>query len=127
MARAPGEQLAGGVLTAAVTRLGGAVRRTAGARAPALHARPARSPGLGADPSPRPLGLDLESGTEVVSYVAGTVPSGGASTPYVWSEHTLTAVARLIRVFHDASASFAPPPEARWQQAAADPAGGDVI
>jgi hypothetical protein len=68
----------------------------------------------GFDGAPRPLGYD-EQGREVLSFVPG---------PVTWPDHfglldadaPLRRVARLIRDFHDASASFVAPPGARWRQ-----------
>jgi aminoglycoside phosphotransferase (APT) family kinase protein len=71
--------------------------------------------------------LDREAGTEEVTFLDGTVPSGGASPDYLWQDDALTAVAKLIRRFHDAAATFTQPPGAIWQQTAACPSGGDVI
>ncbi len=127
MASLPEEPLAGGFLTASVTRRGDAVHRSAGLWSPAVHTWLAHLAETGLDIGPRPLGLDLAAGTEAVSYLAGTVLSGGASTPYLWSEDTLHTVACLIRRFHDASVSFISPPDAAWQHTAAYPNGGDVI
>jgi Phosphotransferase enzyme family len=121
------EQLTGGFLTSSVTRSGNLVRRSAGAWSPAVHAWLAHLADAEIDLAPRPLSLDLAAGTEGVTYIGGTVPSGGASPPFLWRDETLTAVAELIRRFHDAAASFTPPADAAWQRTAAYPAGGDVI
>jgi Phosphotransferase enzyme family len=120
-------QLTGGFITALVKRVGNTVHRTAGPWSPAVHAWLAHLANAGLDVGPRPLGLDLAAGTEIVSYLDGAVLSGGLSTPYLWSESTLTAVACLIRRFHDAAAAFNPPTDAAWQFTAAHPDGGDVI
>lgn len=119
------QQLTGGFLTGSVTRSGATVRRSAGHWTPAVHAWLAHLDKRGIDVAPRPLRLD--SGVEVVSYLDGTVPSGGASPPYLWSNDTLTAVARLIRRFHDASTDFTAPPGANWHMTGAYPDAGEVI
>ncbi len=121
------QQLIGGFLTGSVTRRGDTVRRSAGHWSPAVHAWLAHLDERGIDVAPRPLRLDSGSGVEVVSYLNGTVPSGGASPPYLWSNNSLTTVARLIRRFHDASADFTAPRGADWQTTGAYPGGGEVI
>lgn len=124
----PTEQpLTGGFITSSVTRSGGTVRRSAGPWSPAVHAWLAHLADTGIGAAPRPVRLDLDAGTEELTYVEGTVLSGGASPAYLWRDDTLTALARLIRRFHDAAASFTPPAGAAWQQTAAYPGGGDVI
>jgi hypothetical protein len=123
----PEEALTGGFITSSVTRTGDIVRRRAGPWSPAIHAWLAHLADAGVDVAPRPVGLDLEAATEEVTYIRGTVLSGGNSPPYLWRDDTLTAIARLVRSFHDAAATFTPPPGARWQQAVAYPEGGDVV
>lgn len=121
------EPLTSGFHTASVVRCGDTVRRTAGPWSPAVHAWLAHLAKLGLDVGPRPLSLELATGTEVLSYVDGTVIPGGTATPYLWSGDTLVAIARLIRRFHDASTSFSLPPGVVWQSTVAYPGGGDVI
>jgi Phosphotransferase enzyme family len=121
------QELAGGFLTSSVTRAGDTVSRTAGPWSPAVHAWLAHLAATGVSLAPRPMRLDPETGVEVVSYLDGTVLSGGASPPYLWTDDTLAAVARLVRRFHDAAAGFTPPPSAQWQRTAAFPPGGEVI
>lgn len=75
------QQLTGGFLTGSVTRSGDTVRRSVGHWSPAVHAWLAHLDVRGIDVAPRPLRLDSATGVEVVSYVDGTVPSGGASPP----------------------------------------------
>ena len=120
------ETLTGGFITSSVTRSGNTVRRSAGPWSPAVHAwlahwrmpgpvsRPGRAPGPGA-------------GIEEVTYIEGTALSGGASPGYLWRDDTLAGLARLVRRFHDAAASFTPPADAAWQQTAAFPGGGEVM
>jgi hypothetical protein len=121
------EPLTGGFITSSVTRSGSNVRRSAGPWSPAVHAWLAHLARAGINVAPRPVRLDLDAGTEELTYIDGTVLSGGAAPPYLWRDGTLTALARLIRRFHDAAATFTPPSGAAWQQTAAHPAGGDVI
>ncbi len=121
------QRLTGGFLTSSVTRSGDTVRRSAGHWSPAVHAWLAHLDERGIDVAPHPLRFDSATGVEVVSYLDGTVPSGGACPPDLWSDDTLTVVARLIRRFHDASADFTAPPGANWQTTGAYPGGGEVI
>lgn len=105
--------LSGGNVNGQVVRVGDTVRRAAGPWTPAVHALLAHLHDVGFDGAPRPLGVD-EQGREVLSFVPGTV---------AWPDHfhlfddaaALRRVGRLIRDFHDAVASFVPPPDARWQ------------
>jgi hypothetical protein len=121
------EPLTGGFITSSVTRSGSNVRRSGGPWSPAVHAWLAHLAHAGINVAPRPVRLDLDAGTEELTYIDGTVLSGGASPPYLWRDGTLTALARLIRRFHDAATSFSPPAGAAWQRTAAFPGGGDVI
>ncbi|MGH3830163.1 MAG: phosphotransferase enzyme family protein [Pseudonocardiaceae bacterium] len=121
------QQLTGGFITSSVTRRGDTVRRTPGPWSPAVHTWLAHLAAYGETLAPHPLGLDEAHRVEVLSYLDGTVPSGGASPPYLWREETLSTVARLIRRFHDASVDFTPPAEARWQPTGAYPDGGEVM
>jgi Ser/Thr protein kinase RdoA (MazF antagonist) len=92
-----------------------------------VHAWLAHLADAGINVAPKPVRIDTSAGVEEVTYIDGTVLSGGASPPYLWRDDTLTAVARLVRQFHDAAASFTPPADANWQETAAFPGGGDVI
>ncbi|MGI9000827.1 MAG: phosphotransferase [Pseudonocardia sp.] len=123
------QELTGGFLTGSVTRSGDRVQRSAGPWSPAIHSWLAHldARGGGVNVAPRPVDLDPGGRVEVLSFLDGDVPSGGASPPYLWREETLSAVARLVRRFHDASVEFTPPPQARWQSAVACPGGGEVI
>jgi hypothetical protein len=107
------QPLAGGNVNAGVVRVGDTVRRAAGAWTPAVHALLSHLREVGFEGAPRPLGID-EQGREVLMYAPGVV---------TWPErfdlldppHRLARVGRLIRDLHDASASFTPPADARWQ------------
>lgn len=106
--------LTGGNTSSGVVRVGDTVRRPAGPWTPAVHALLAHLHAAGFDGAPRPLGYDSR-GREVLSFVPG---------PVAWPDHfalleadaPLRRVARLIRDFHDAAASFVAPPDARWRQ-----------
>ncbi|WP_440118981.1 phosphotransferase [Paenibacillus sp. QZ-Y1] len=63
---------------------------------------------VGYDHAPRYLGID-EQGREILSYLDGNVP--GNDYPeiegYMWSDESLTAVAKLLRSYHEATVGFA--------------------
>ena len=69
---------------------------------------------VGYQGAPRALGLD-DRGREILSYIPGEVPAGDAPQAYVWTQQTLITVARLLRRYHDAAASFTPPADAAWR------------
>jgi catechol 2,3-dioxygenase-like lactoylglutathione lyase family enzyme len=103
------EILTGGNMTA-VVRVGDTVRRAAGPWTPTIHAflRHLRANGFAL--VPEPLGMD-ERGREILSLLPGAT----ATYPlpeFAWSDETLTAVARTLRAFHDASVGFE---GTRWQ------------
>jgi Ser/Thr protein kinase RdoA (MazF antagonist) len=110
-----------------VVRVGDTVRRTIKRHGPtkAVRALLLHLEEVGFDGAPRYLGID-ERGREVLSYVEGDV----ALAPYpAWSmtDSALTSVGRLLRRFHDATASFDRDGLAGWMTAWADPTGGDRI
>ena len=122
-----GQPLTGGFITSSVTRSGNTVRRTAGPWSPAVHAWLAHLAQAGAGVAPRPVRLIPAAGIEEVTCIEGIALSGGASPGYLWRDDTLARLARLVRRFHDAAASFTPPADAAWQQTAAFAGGGEVI
>ncbi|MGH3998564.1 MAG: hypothetical protein ACRDTJ_14010, partial [Pseudonocardiaceae bacterium] len=80
------QPLTGGFITSSVIRRGDTVRRTPGHWSPAVHAWLAHLAARGETLAPRPVELDQVHRVEVLSYLDGTVPSGGASPPYLWRE-----------------------------------------
>jgi hypothetical protein len=105
--------LARGGSVAPLVRLGETVRRTAAPCTPAVlallrHLEQVRFPG-----APRALGIDDE-GREILTYLHGDVPSFPWPA-YVWTDGALTAVAQLLRSFHEAVVTFQPPLNACWQ------------
>lgn len=121
-----GVPLSGGNTNADVRRVGDTVRRTAGPWTASVHALLRHLAAVGFSAAPQPLGRDVR-GREVLTFLQGEV---------VYPDHqhllaessALVGVTRLIRRYHDAVASFVPPPGAIWQDIAADPAGtGEVI
>lgn len=111
--RDPGEHILGGGNMTQVVRVGDTVRRSAGPWTPTIHAFMRHLRASGFPHVPEPLGID-ERGREIISLLPGAV----ASYPlpeFAWTPETLTAVARLLRRFHDAGQGFVPPPDACWQ------------
>lgn len=107
---------AGGGLTA-VERCGDTVRRSAGEWTPAVHALLGHLQAVGFTAAPRPLGL--ADGIETLSFV----PGGGPTH----SDEELAQVGHLIRALHEATRSFVPPADARWQFMVGAPHEGPVI
>ncbi len=70
------------------------------------------------------LGFD-EEGREALSYIEGE--SGPLGWAKVVEDEGLTAFARLLRDYHDATTDFVPPDEAAWAVDTGTPARGDVI
>ena len=97
-----------------IVRLGGTVRRPWRVTSPATGALLEHLERVGFDGAPRFLGRD-EDGREILSYVEGEA----AIEPHpAWAltDDALVSVARLLRAFHDAVATFDPSPHA-WPQA----------
>jgi phosphotransferase family enzyme len=113
------ERLADGHVNPSVVRHGDRVERSPGPNAELVHAvlrhLSRRQPGV----APVPLALDRSAGRETLSFVEGTVPSGGASPDYLWAAETLLDVARLVRKIHDTTADLVTDQlPAHWHSAA---------
>ncbi len=104
------EALAGGNM-GPVARVGDTVRRRSGPWTPTIHDLLRHVRARGVAEVPEPLGLDA-AGREVVSFVAGEVPSEVPA--WVLDVAVLRDAARLLRRYHDATVDF--PREGRiWQ------------
>ena len=112
------EVLGGGNMTA-VVRVGDTVRRAAGAWTPTIHAFMRHLRAAGFTTIPEPLGID-DRGREVISLLPGA-PATYPLPEFAWSDATLTAVARCLRAFHDASLGFVAPRDRCWQWPAHEP------
>jgi hypothetical protein len=111
----PGEPevpLPGGDVTEGVVRVGGTVRRPPTPFTPAIRALLAHLEAAGFEGAPRPLGVDA-AGREVLTYLPGLVPPRPLPG-WAAADRVLAGVARLQRRYHDAAASFVPPPGAVW-------------
>lgn len=109
-----GEQpLEGGNVTPGVVRVGDTVRRPVRAHTAAVHALLRHLESVGFSGAPRVLGIDDE-GREVLSFIAGASAWPLDRFAALRSDEGLLKVARLIRDYHLAAASFLPPPDAEW-------------
>lgn len=71
--------------------------------------------GCGFDAAPRVLGID-DRGREMLSYIEGETVGVDDPWPAWWRvDDTLVQAVTLLRRFHEAAASFEPPPGARWR------------
>jgi hypothetical protein len=112
------EQLAGGN-SSSVSRVGGTVRREAGAWTPRVHQLLAYLRERGIVEAPVPLGFD-EQGREILAYLPGQV--GNDPLPAALrGDEVLIAAARLLRRIHDAGAEIAPSWRDGWRVAAREP------
>jgi hypothetical protein len=100
--------LLGGDVTEGIVRVGDTVRRPLGLHSPLVHALLQHLESVGFAGAPRFLGIDA-AGREVLSYVDGEVASR-PRPPWIASESRLASVARLVRAYDDAAATFVPPP-----------------
>jgi Phosphotransferase enzyme family len=120
------QQLAGGMDPAAgVVRVGDTVRRPAGRSAHAVRSLLLHLEQVGFDEAPRFLGTD-EKGRDVLTFVEGNVPL----PPYPsWAltDAALQELGRLIRRFHEATATFDAASVTGWSDHWADPDGGRLI
>lgn len=107
-----------------VVRLGDTVRRPVQPWSATVHALLVHLETVGFTRAPRFLGID-DRGREILSHIEGAAgPSGWAE---VQAEEGLTAFARLLRDYHDATEGFVPPDGAVWAPGGAEPAAGDVV
>lgn len=91
---------------------GSTVVRPAGDWTPAVHALLDHLHHEEFDGSPRPVSHD--SDREVLSLIPGVTPGEEFVAPWSGDEQ-LASVARLLRRYHDAAATFVPPSGAVWQ------------
>jgi hypothetical protein len=101
-----------------VQRVGNTIRRATGPWTPAVHALLQHLEAVGFDAAPRVLGID-EQGREVLTFVEGEETT--------WSDDELAVAGRLVRRYHDAVASFMPPPGTSWQALVGTPAEHEVV
>ena len=102
--------LLGGNVTSGLVRVGSTVRRPAGPWSPSVHHFLLHLESVGFEGAPRSLGFD-ERGRPVLEFVAGEVRPPGSPAD---TEAGLRRVGRLLLELHDASAGYAPLPDAQW-------------
>ncbi len=105
--------LAGGDVSEGVVRVEDTVRRPRGPWSDSVAAYLRHLEQVGFQGAPRWLGVD-ERGRDVLDFVPGDVPGEPVVEEWAITLPALTAVARLLRRLHDASATFVPPPDACW-------------
>lgn len=94
-----------------VVRIGNTVRRPAQPWTRTVHALLRHLEAVGFPYAPRALGFDAE-GREVLGYLDGE--SGPLGWAKVVADEGLSAFARLLRDYHDATVGFVPPERAVW-------------
>jgi aminoglycoside phosphotransferase (APT) family kinase protein len=105
--------LGGGDVTEGVVRVGDTVRRPARPSTPSVHALLRHLESVGFEGAPRVIGIDgLDR--EILTFIEGEAARRPLPDHAVTDE-TLVALARLLRRFHDAAATFTPPPGAVWE------------
>lgn len=102
MATEPEVPLPGGAMTHGVVRVGDTVRRPQCENAAFVHALLEHLEAVGFIEAPRFFGVD-DRGREILTFVEGWVPED--PDPSAWSEGQVVAAAKLLRRYHDASAS----------------------
>jgi len=95
----------------AVMRRGDVVLRPVGPWTATIHVFLRHLETVGFAGAPRVIGTGFDAqGRETLSYVAGDVLN-----PQPWTDEAMLALGQLLRAFHDATASFTPPPDPVWQ------------
>jgi Phosphotransferase enzyme family len=113
--------LLGGDVTEGVVRVGDTVRRPVQANSPLVHSLLTHLEKQGFDGAPRFLGID-NRGREVLTYIDGEV-AGRPRPEWIADEDRLRSVARLVRRYDAAAATFVPGPEAQPAAGLPDPPG----
>jgi len=117
-------QLPEGLGGFAVWRSGQCVHRPTGPWTSTVHALLRHLEMVGFEGAPRVVGRD-DASREILTFIEGDVLAAGpawrpgAPTPWPsWArtDECLVATARLLRTFHRATATFAPPDEAVWRR-----------
>jgi Ser/Thr protein kinase RdoA (MazF antagonist) len=108
------ELLEGGVNQ--ILRVGDRVHRPVGPWTPAVHALLRHLASAEFAGAPRVHGI--AASREVLDFVPGEVPS----SEFVGADAVLASVGRLLRAYHDATVSFAAPPDVAWYLPPREPA-----
>lgn len=95
--------LEGGNMAGAVTRIGDTVRKARGPQTATIHRLLEHVREQGVEWVPRPHGFD-DQGREILDFIEGEVAHGRPE--WLFDQTTLTTVARKLRQWHDATATF---------------------
>jgi hypothetical protein len=118
------EALQGG-LNDGATRVGSSVLRRTGEWSPAVHQLLKHLEKVGFAGAPRILGIDRD-GNEVLTFIDGE--AGSLTYPAaLLGEQAVVEWGRFIRRYHDAVASFVPPPDAVWRVGSKPLCAGEVV
>ena len=104
--------LAGGSVASSVVRVGDTVRRATERSSPAVHALLVHLEAVVLAGSPRFLGLDHQ-GREILTWIDGTPATKPWPAPLL-TENGVRRLARLLRGYHEAVATFSPPADSEW-------------
>lgn len=115
--------LAGGNVNAGVVRVGNTVRRQLTAASATIHQLLLHLQKKDFASSPRFLGID-EKGREILSFFEGET---GIPTSIWEHDEPLTAVANMLKLYHEATLDFAPAGSAQWAFSYPDPHRHEVI
>lgn len=107
-----------------IVRVGDTVRRPVQPWTATVHALLRHLQAAGFPYSPRPLGFD-EQGREILTFIEGE--SGPQGWAKVANDQGLSAFARLLRDYHDATEGFSPPDQAVWSCGASALGEGQVV
>lgn len=105
------QALSGGNASGVVTRIGDTVRKQWAASTPSVHAFMSHVREHGVD-VPTPLGQD-ERGRQRIEFVPGPLAIDDGPL----AADGLRRVGAIVRAIHDASETFSPPADARWDTA----------
>jgi Phosphotransferase enzyme family len=120
------QPLAGGMYDdGRVVRVGATVRRPIRGSSDAVQALLVHLERIGFDAAPRFLGID-DQGREILTYIDGDVPLP-PYPPWAMTDRAIGGLGRLLRRYHDASASFDASGITGWSTDWSDPGGGPLV
>ena len=106
-----------------VHRAGTVTVRPSAPWTPAVHALLRHLETVGFAGSPRVVGAGIDpAGREMVEFIEGDV-----ARDRIWSEEGIHELGGMLRQLHQATASFQPPPQARWQESFLRSTGADSV
>lgn len=109
-----------------VIRIGDSVRRPTGYWSSSVHELLEHLERQGFEGAPRFLGID-NLGREILTFVTGDINQSELESNTWWTDETLAGLAHLLHQFHEATQSFVPKSEAKWQLTYANDAEHEVI